>query len=142
MNGNAAGNLESCVRCGNMFIFSGIGKHICKDCKDEEDEQFTLVKEFIYDNPSSTVMEVSKETGVRVARIKMFLKEGRLIIPDDSPIFLNCEGCGTSIKFGRFCRPCAESLNNDLNGGLKVSEYEVGEKPSSAKMRFTNRFNN
>jgi predicted amidophosphoribosyltransferase len=125
-----------------MFVYAGMGKHICKECKEEEDEQFNLVKEYIYDNPQSTVMEVSKETGVRVTRIKMFLKEGRLIIPDESPIFLNCEVCGTNIKFGRICRPCADNLGNELKNSIKVTEYEVGEKPTTAKMRFANRYNN
>ncbi|BCJ95825.1 hypothetical protein acsn021_33940 [Anaerocolumna cellulosilytica] len=144
MNENTAANLQSCARCGGMFWYQGTGKRICSKCKKEDDEQFEIVKSYIYENLSATIMDVSKETGVRVARIKAFLREGRLVIPDNSAIFLNCEACGTSIKFGRICRTCADTLTGEIKKAMDVSEYEIGEKPNlnSGKMRFLTRDNN
>ncbi len=126
------GGLQSCLRCGNMFLYSGVGKCICENCKKEDEEEFQSVKNYIYDHPLATIMEISKETGVRVTRIKSYLRDGRLIISDDSPIFINCEICGESIKYGRLCRSCADTMSNEMRNALKVEEYQVGEKPNPA----------
>lgn len=136
------GDIQECRRCGKMFFYSGIGKCICAICKAEEEAQFELVKEYIYDNLSATIMQVSKETGVRVSRIKSYLRDGRLIIPDGSAIFLNCEVCGTEIKFGRLCRPCAETLSSEFKKEMEIDEFQIGEKPKNigpARMRFLDR---
>lgn len=134
------GGLQSCLRCGNMFVYSGIGKCICENCKKEDEEEFQTVKNYIYNNPLATIMEVSKETEVRVNRIKSYLKDGRLIIADESPIFINCEVCGESIKYGRLCRNCADTISTEMKNAMKFDEYQVGEKPNPAtRTRFLER---
>jgi hypothetical protein len=142
MSTNKIGGLQVCLRCGNMFLYSGVGKCICEECKKEDELEFKTVKEYIYSNPTATIMETSQETGVRVARIKSYLRDGRLVIPDGSPIFLNCEVCGENIKFGRVCRQCADSLSNELKQSMSISDINVGEKPRinvDHKMRFLDR---
>ncbi|MGB8454013.1 MAG: hypothetical protein WCD89_17005 [Anaerocolumna sp.] len=142
MDLNKNGEIQECKRCGKMFYFTGIGKCICASCKAEDDADFEMVKDYIYDNLSATIMQVSKETGVRISRIKSYLRDGRLIIPDGSAIFLNCEVCGTNIKFGRLCRECADSLSNELRHEMQIDEFQIGEKPKSSnsgKMRFLDR---
>lgn len=124
-----SGGLQSCLRCGNMFLYSGIGKCICEGCKQVDEEEFQLVKNFLYENPLATIMDASQETGVRVIRIRNYLKDGRLVIADNSPIFINCETCGTSIKYGRLCRSCADSMSSEMKSAMQVSEYQIGEKP-------------
>jgi len=136
------GDIEECRRCGKMFVYSGVGKYLCPSCQAEDDAEFETVKEYIYDNLSATIMQVSKATGVKVSRIKSYLKDGRLIIPDSSAVFINCEICGTEIKYGRVCKSCADSLSNELKKEMGLEEYQVGEKPKTnepAKMRFLNR---
>lgn len=134
------GGLQSCLRCGNMFLYSGIGKCICENCKKEDEEEFQSVKNYIYEHPMATIMEVSGETGVRVIRIKSYLRDGRLIISDNSPIFINCEVCGTSIKYGRLCRSCADTMTSEMKNAMKVDEYQIGEKPSpTTRIRFLER---
>lgn len=140
MNNNA-GEIRVCPRCQNMFCYIGIGPKICTKCKELDEEEFNKVKDYVYEHSNASIMEVSKETGVRVIRIKNYLRDGRLMIPDSSPIFLDCENCGTSIRFGRFCRECAESLSNEIKNELKLDEYQIGEKPKSLgqpKIRFSN----
>lgn len=137
-----AGELQACLRCGGMFIYSGVDRRLCRACKKKDDEEFQSVKNYIYDNPSATIMETSQVTGVRAARIKSYLREGRLIIPDESPIFLNCDVCGASIKFGKVCRQCADTLSAEFKKAMSINEYNIGERPKNlgpAKMRFLNR---
>ncbi len=131
--------LQSCLRCGKMFLYAGTGKCICPKCTAEDEEQFNCVKDYIYNHPSASIKEVAEHTDVRVARIKSYLKEGRLIISDDSPIFLNCEICGTQLKYGRVCRSCAETLSNEMKSAMEISEYSIGEQPADfrgARMRY------
>ncbi len=137
---NYNAKLESCLRCGSMFFYSGFGKCICAKCKEEDDAQFTLVKDYIYANHTATLKDVAAETGVSIGRIKSFLRDGRLVIPDQSAVFIDCEVCGTKIKFGRVCRNCAESMNNEIKAAMNINEFSIGDKPnhenSSGRMRF------
>ncbi|BCN29707.1 MerR family transcriptional regulator [Anaeromicropila herbilytica] len=136
---NTTGEIRVCPRCGKMFCYMGIDKAICNKCKEEDEAEFNKVKEYVYNNSDATIMQVSKDTGVRVNRIKTYLREGRLMIPESSPIFLNCELCGTSIRYGRYCRECAESLSSEMKKELHIDEYQIGEKPKNGlpKLRFS-----
>lgn len=122
-----------------MFLYSGVGKCLCSKCKEEDEEQFNCVKDYIYAHPSATIKEVSEKTNVRIVRIKTYLKEGRIMISDDSAIFLNCEICGAQLKFGRICHNCASTLSNEIKSTMEVNEYSVGDAPKSnsgARMRY------
>ncbi len=140
---STVGNFEkneicTCTRCGKIFQYSGIGLRLCANCKELDTKEFNLVKDYIYSNLSATVKDTSLATGVRVRRIKGFLQDGRLLIPDNSAIFLSCEGCGTNIKSGRFCRDCANALSNTEKKELEIEEYQIGERPKkvAARMHF------
>lgn len=129
--------LCTCSRCRRLFSYSGIGFKICQGCKEIDDKEFNAVKEYIYANETATIKDTTAATGVKISRIRAYLRDGRLIIPDHSPIFLNCEKCGASIKYGRFCKGCADSLTNEIKKELHFEEYQVGEKPQkSANGRF------
>ncbi|SFR64608.1 hypothetical protein [Anaeromicropila populeti] len=132
---NGINNISTCARCGKLFQYSGIGLNICQKCKEIDEKEFNLVKEYIYDNPSATVKDTVLNTGVSVRRIRSFLREGRLIIPDGSPIFIECENCGTNIKFGRLCRECADSLTNEIKREMCIEDCHIGERPKKAGVR-------
>lgn len=84
-------HISTCKRCGNLFAYSGIGLNICKKCVELEEKEFKLLKDYIYENPSATFKDTVLATGVKVSRIRSYLKNGRLIILDSSPIFIECE---------------------------------------------------
>jgi hypothetical protein len=136
MDGN--GELQGCARCGNLFFYSGIGKCICAACKEEDELEFNTVKDYISEHLSATILEVSRETGVRTIRIKSYIKDGRLVIPEGSAVFINCEACGEQIRFGKICRQCADKLSGEMKAALQVNDYNIGDKPSTGngKMKF------
>jgi ribosomal protein L32 len=84
---------------------------------------------------------VSNETGVSVRLIERFLREGRLILTEDSPIYLKCENCGKEIKTGRFCQACSTNLSNEMRMTAKADETPSNRMESADKnrMRFLNR---
>jgi len=106
-------DIRNCPRCGRIFTY--IGRNICNSCIESEENEFKIVKEYIYDNPGATISEVSQETEVTVEKIMRFLREERLEIKsENSNLVLECERCGRSISSGRFCENCKEQMNKDF----------------------------
>lgn len=113
--------IRNCVRCKRVFQYMG-GPPICKACKEKEEELFKVVKEYIYEHKEANMVEVSNETGVSTKIIEKFIRDGRLMISQDSPIFLKCEKCGAEIKTGRFCDACSRSLSNEIRISTRSAE--------------------
>ena len=81
------------------------------------------------------VFSAGEECHVDASQIKQWIREERLQFADDSPIKVNCEGCGTMIGSGRFCEKC----KNDMMRGLKHAAAPVVQQPEQlAKSKSTN----
>lgn len=132
--------VRNCAKCGRLFQYL-TGIPICPKCKKKEEEDFTTVKEYIYENKCANMIEVSQQTGVSVKLIERFLREGRLMLSEDSPILLKCEKCGKGIKTGRFCQACSTSLSNEIrmSGKSEDKPSKTIEDPNKNKMHFLNK---
>lgn len=106
-------DVRNCRSCGKLFNYVS-GPPICPACQKVLDEKFDQVKEYIYDHPGASVQEVSEENDVSIAQIQKWVREERLSFAEDSLVGIACEGCGISIKTGRFCKACKEKLANQL----------------------------
>jgi hypothetical protein len=113
----------------------------CPKCGYEELNDFGKVRTYIEECGSSPAHVISEATGVSVTKINKYLIEGRLEIPDGSPVFIKCQSCGTDLKYGRFCAECALKMCKQLQ--VKFNEVDVGEQPKkktiSGKMQFLDR---
>ena len=74
-------------------------------------------------------------------QIKRWIREELLSFADDSPIGIECENCGTTIKTGRFCKTCKDVLSNGLREAAGLNKQitsSVTNKRSATenKMRF------
>jgi len=82
------------------------------------DEDFIVVRDYIYENKRADMDKVSEETGVSKHVIMYLLKEGRLIIEDLSDDggggLLLCEICRKPIRTGRMCDHCKDSLASTM----------------------------
>lgn len=117
--------LKNCSKCGRMFAGEDFIK-LCEKCRDNDEETFKIVREYIYDNPSSTVVDVSEATGVDEEKILKFLRQGKLVLKGDG-VGLECERCGASISSGRFCDKCT----HEMAQGFKKA-FGQEEKPAAA----------
>ena len=85
------------------------------------------------------VGEISENCGVTNNQIRQWIREERLTFGDDSPIGIDCEGCGAIIKSGRFCPKCKTDLTRGLLDATRKEEpaedYSI-KKTQTAKMRF------
>ena len=132
-------DVRNCRRCNRIFNYLS-GPPICFDCKQQDEENFKRVKEYLYDNPKASLFEVSKELEISVQQIRMYLKEGRLeIIGDGGNMFLECERCGKSIVTGRYCEGCAKEVTDDLKfatGQIASSSNEPEYTKKNGGMRY------
>ncbi len=116
----------NCEKCdGKMYYVAG-GKYECRACGSTALDDFGKVKEYIGEHGPSPAAVISAGTGVKQEIIKLFLKRGRLEIPEGSKYFLSCERCACAIRYGRFCPECMRELTGGL--GAAFSE-DVGERP-------------
>lgn len=120
--------IRNCPRCGKIYTY--IGRPICSKCMESEENEFKVVKEYVYDNPGATISEVSQETEVTVEKIMRFLREERLEIKsENSNLLLGCEKCGRAINSGRFCENCKGQINKDFKREFGLDKKAPEPKP-------------
>lgn len=126
--------IRNCEKCGKIYRYDG--SKICMDCRREEENEFLRVKEYIYDNPGSTIQLVSEETEVSTKKIFRYLREGKLEIKDNNNnLVLDCERCGKPIKSGRFCEKCTIELERELKGAVASSHGHETKDIKANKMQ-------
>lgn len=115
-----------CELCNGKIFYIGSGKYQCEKCGHEALDDFGRVKKFLQENGPSPILITAQVTGVKPEIIELFLKKGRVEIPEGSKYYLQCERCGCSIRYGRYCPECVR----ELVGGLQTAfNEEMGEKP-------------
>lgn len=127
--------LRNCIRCGKVFAYTY--NPVCNKCLEQEEEEFKRVKEYIYENPGSTVFEVSEATGVSVEKIMKFLREERLeLSSENANLLLECESCGRPIKSGRYCEECKNQIASEMKRefGLNKSKHEYAKTSGKERM--------
>lgn len=106
-------NVSNCRGCGRLFNALGNEK-VCPACRQALDDKFQEVKQYLDDNPGSSIDTLSKECDVSVKQLKQWVREERLTFSENSLEGIECENCGTLIKTGRFCDSCKGKMATDL----------------------------
>ena len=135
--------VRNCKSCGKLFNYMS-GPPLCPTCIASLDAKFEEVKEYVYDHPRVGIQEVSEEMEVSISQIKQWIREERLSFAEDSMIGLECEGCGVTIKTGRFCKGCKDKLAKgftDLYPEEKQAQKQKDVRETS-KMRFLDKYGN
>lgn len=131
-------DVRNCRGCGRLFNYFG-GVPICQACRDKLEVKFQEVKEYLRQNPNTPIQVVSEDNDVSVQQIKQWVREERLTFSEDSPIGIECENCGTTIKTGRFCEECKNKLKRDLKSVTQQNSAPI-ERPKTRrdgdKMRY------
>ena len=129
-------DVRNCKDCGKIFNYLS-GAPLCPACMKKLDDKYSIVKEYIYDNPGASIQQVSEENGVSVGQLKKWVREERLAFSEDSLVGIECENCGTMIRTGRYCNICKDKMLNKLGNVYKEPVEEVKKSfKDSAKMRF------
>lgn len=131
-------DVRNCRNCGRLFNYFG-GQPICQACKEELEVKFQQVKEYLRENPNSSIQKVSEDNEVSTKQITQWVREERLTFSDDSPVGIACEGCGANIKTGRYCEQCKSKMKNDFRSVLQSNSKPVEPAKRTSerdKMRF------
>lgn len=132
-------NIRNCRVCGRIFNYLS-GAPVCPSCRDKLEAKFQEVKEYIREHRGAGIQEVAEACNVDPAQIRQWLKDDRLEVTEDSPMFLNCESCGAPIRSGRFCEKCKNTMTRGFNEILKTNQPapkpEKSGSDDSARMRF------
>lgn len=129
--------MANCVRCRKLF--PRIREPICEECKKKEEELFQNVKDFLDDNPSSTIMKISEATGASSKKITQWLREGRLELVSATGE-LKCRQCDVDISSGTYCDAClidvTQKIDSMVGGKIKkpAPHEDLAAKKSSAAM--------
>lgn len=130
--------LRNCVRCGKLFGSSG-GQRLCPTCVKQEQEDYEAVRAYLKKRPGAPLLEVSDATGVSVARIREWVREGRLVLHEPGGNGLTCERCGQPVTTGRLCERCRRELAAQLQSAVGRSrserEPEQEKEPRSSSAR-------
>ena len=131
--------IRNCRSCNRLFQHIG-GPAICPNCKDALEKKFTVVKEYIRDNPRVSVKQVAEETEVSIKQIKQWIREDRLVLSEPDADGITCEKCGTPICSGRFCAKCKTKMADKLTATIaRPKPTEDSDKKGTNegnKMRF------
>ena len=115
-------DIRNCKRCGKVFNYIGVS--VCAECVQKEQEDFEKVREYLFNHPNSTTIEVTNATGVDPKVISRLLKDGR-ILADNIKLSdgdeLKCEKCGQPIYKGRFCEKCVGEMKDEFQKAASPS---------------------
>ena len=132
-------DVRNCRTCGRLFNYIGGPPNTCPACRDELEKKFQVVKEYIRENPGATIQQISDDNEISTSQIKQWIREERLQFTDDSPIGIECENCGASIKTGRFCDNCKNTMASNLASSIEKPQAPEPPKKKEEhknKMRF------
>ena len=120
-------NIIQCSFCKKPF--QSLGRKICNACLEQIDKDFIVVRDYIYEHKQTNMDTVAEETGVSKHIILHLLKEGRLILDDESGGggVLFCEACKKPINSGRLCNDCKNKVSSTMQKNIDT------RKPSSSQ---------
>ncbi|MCA1293999.1 flagellar protein [Paenibacillus sp. alder61] len=118
-------NVENCPRCGRLFAKNF--KDICPVCIKDIEKEYEKCLEYLRQEKTATIQEVSDATEVSVRQITKFIKEGRISIANNPNMMYPCEVCGVLIREGNMCDGCRGRLTRDLTAAAR-EERKAGEE--------------
>lgn len=70
-------------------------------CNKKLEDKFFEVRDYIYENPTANMSQVSEEMEVPIQQIKKWVREERLAFSKDSGITISCEKCRKTYPYGK-----------------------------------------
>jgi len=127
--------IKQCDYCRRPY--QSLGNKVCNDCTTKLDEDFILIREYLYEHDNASIEEVSEATGVSRKAIYYLLKEERLLVGDDGGAgILKCETCRKPINTGRMCAACKKEIITEVHrsvSAVKAPPKKVEREDSDAE---------
>ncbi len=132
--------LKKCKKCKKIFAPT-MNSKVCPACIQKEEEQYKIVKDYLWDHPGATILQIHEATGISEKLIQKFVREGRFLQINGVDLMVECERCGKKISSGRFCTECRNKLKDGIDKVKSVSSKELlAKKKADDKMYINERF--
>ncbi|MDK2934468.1 MAG: hypothetical protein PWP27_2278 [Clostridiales bacterium] len=130
--------VRNCAKCGKIFT-NGLSQSIlCPMCRKQDEKEFKRVKEYLYQNPCTNILEVSTALGISISKLRRYLREERLETASNTASTLLCEKCGTSINSGRYCTSCTNHLSNQIKSAFTADHRDREPIKATAQNQSSN----
>ncbi|MCS7459957.1 flagellar protein [Paenibacillus doosanensis] len=106
-------NVDNCPRCGKIYVKNNFS--LCVNCIKEIDQQYEKCLNYLRENRSCYLYELSEATGVSIKQITKFIREGRISIANHPNMSYNCEVCNTPIRVHTICDSCRQKLSKEAS---------------------------
>jgi len=113
---------KNCPRCGKIFV--QLSETLCKDCVKIEEAIYETVRQYVRDNPNSSINEVSVACDVPVKRVMAYIRDGRLHATPGMQDDILCSKCGKPILMGRMCEKCILDVNFKVKDMKDASKFK------------------
>ena len=108
-------DIKKCKFCRKNFQgLSGL----CPSCVQELDDKYVVLRNHLDERPSSTLRELTEDTGIDERSILFLVREGRLILKAASTD-IKCIKCGAAIISGRYCDACKSDIMHTLSSNAR-----------------------
>jgi len=107
--------IETCPSCGDIYVKNQF-RDVCQKCWKEEEQAYDQVSKFMRrrENRAATMLQVVEAVGVKEELLLKFIRTGRLKVTQFPNLGYPCDKCGTIIRSGKLCEPCALEIKKDL----------------------------
>lgn len=119
-------NIRQCKLCRKNF--QGV-TDLCPTCVQELDRKYVKLRNHLDEKPSSTMRELTEDTGIDEKSILFLVREGRLMLKTASAD-IKCIRCGAAVVSGRYCEACKAGIMQSLSSTHEQSK--TGAAPGKA----------
>ncbi|MEN6350384.1 MAG: hypothetical protein ABFD08_13450 [Syntrophomonas sp.] len=70
--------IRNCPKCNSLFSYSERNR-VCPQCTDFIEQEYSIIRSFIRDNPGVNIIDIVKQTGVKQETVLRFVHEGRFL---------------------------------------------------------------
>lgn len=124
-------NVANCPNCGRVFQ-KGLHNY-CGACVKEIEDQFERCYQYLRENRSSTMNQLSEETEVSIKQITKFIKDGRIFISDLPNMGYPCESCGEHVRSGKLCLSCSDRITKGIQQVNQTDQNRIKDEADRTK---------
>lgn len=128
-------NVRTCSLCSKMYKYKG--NPICPACLKRLDDDYVIVRDYLYDHPQAGIQELAEETEVDEKIILQMIRMGRIEFAEGVDTGIHCTSCGRPITGGTMCDSCkkkmSETLRSALPESMRGSQREESSAPSKSQ---------
>lgn len=70
--------LQNCIKCGRLMLSND--HTLCPQCNNEEIDQFKKIRDFLYQYPNASLLEISQSTEIPLQKVLAYLRQGGITV--------------------------------------------------------------